>query len=273
MSRYAVIGHPVQHSKSPQIHQVFAKQFGIDLQYDKIDPGDMDFARAVAQFHADCGMGLSVTLPYKAQAIKLADEVTERAAVVAVANTLWWDEAGVLWADNTDGAGLIFDLTKRLQWDIRGKRILLLGAGGVAAGILPALFSAQPAAICVANRTQERAQQLAERHRDGVVVELSACGLEDIPQQPFDLLLQATAMGHEGRCPVIPSAVIGDDTVCYDLSYGAAAKPFLDWAKKVGAVACADGIGMLVAQAALQFQHFHGHLPDIKPVLVELNAT
>ena len=272
MKKFAVIGHPVKNSLSPAIHQVFAKELGVEISYEKIDPGPDGFKDAVKAFRAAGGMGLSVTLPFKAQAHHLADKRMPTAQAGLAANTLWWDRRGDLNADNTDGPGLVWDLQQRLSIDLKGARVLLVGAGGAAASVLPSLLVEQPQKIWVANRTVERALSLLSQQSTEHQSILEAIPLGGVMQEPVDLILNASSQGHKGIAPALSETAVGADTFCYDLSYSAAAKPFLDWAATHKVKCHADGIGMLVAQAALQCERWLGKRPNVQATLEKINA-
>jgi shikimate dehydrogenase len=186
------------------------------------------------------------------------------------ANTLWWNDSNELYADNTDGLGLIWDL-ERLSLVLKGARVLLLGAGGAAAGILPSLLKEKPQKIYVANRTIERAHELVARQESIFFSCLKAVLFEENYSEPMDLVLHATSLGHQGRTPDLSETALGEKTVCYDLSYGDSAKPFLRWARERGVLYCAEGIGMLVAQAAEQFERWNGKRPNVLEALNEIN--
>ena len=268
--RYAVMGHPVAHSLSPRIHAAFARQTGQELVYEAIDVLPEDFAEAVARFRAEGGRGLNVTVPHKEAAFALAERRRSRAEEAGAANTLWWEE-GVLVADNTDGVGLVRDLTGNLGWSIQGRRVLLVGAGGAAQGVVGPLLEQHPAALHIANRTVERAVRLAARF-SGRGVPVSAGGLPELADFPaWDLVLNATAAGLRNEAPPLPDAVVGAHTLAYDMMYRLEeSTAFVRWARERGAQAAADGLGMLVEQAAEAFRLWRGVLPDTAPVLASL---
>lgn len=269
--KFAVIGHPVAHSLSPAIHHAFAKQCDLAIEYTRLDPGSVPFAAALAEFRAQGGCGASVTLPYKYELYRLAQQHTPTAEAARAANTLWWNQADELVVDNTDGLGLVWDLQQRLSVALKGARILLVGAGGAAAGVLPSLLIEQPKQVFVANRTVEKAQQLIERQRPVFSNCLQAVSWMHSYDEPMDLIIHATALGHQDKAPILSVTALGDRTFCYDLSYGHAALPFLQWAADNGVLYRADGIGMLVAQAALQFERWNGKCPDVRITLRQIN--
>ncbi|MBW8371042.1 MAG: shikimate dehydrogenase [Thiobacillus sp.] len=262
--RYAVFGHPIAHSKSPQIHVAFARQTGQDMTYEAILAPLDGFADSVAAFIAAGGRGANVTVPFKEEAYRLANRLSARAQRAGAVNTLVFD-GGIL-GDNTDGAGLVADLTRNLGCALAGKRILLLGAGGAARGVIEPLLEQQPAALVIANRTVGRAQELAELFGHGI----RACGFEETGG-PYDVVINATAASLAGELPPLSSALFTDDTLAYDMMYGRDT-PFLTFARSHGA-ATADGLGMLVEQAAEAFALWRGVRPDTAPVITSLRAA
>ena len=262
--RYAVFGHPIAHSKSPLIHAAFARQTGQDMTYEAILAPLDGFADSVAAFIAAGGRGANITVPFKEAAFKLANRLSARARRAGAVNTLSFDTDGTL-GDNTDGAGLIADLTRNLNCALAGKRILLLGAGGAARGVIEPLLEQQPAELVVANRTVSRAQELAELFGRGV----RAAGF-DAADAPFDLVVNATAASLADELPPLSPRVFTADTLAYDMMYGRDT-PFLGFARTHGA-ATADGLGMLVEQAAEAFWLWRGVRPDTAPVIAALRA-
>jgi shikimate dehydrogenase len=262
--RYAVFGHPIAHSKSPQIHAAFARQTGQDMTYEAILAPLDGFAASVAQFIAAGGRGANVTVPFKEQAFALANRLSPRAQRAGAVNTLMFDADGVL-GDNTDGAGLVADLARNLNCAIAGKRILLVGAGGAARGVIAPLLEQKPAALVIANRTVSRAQELARLFGHGV----TACGF-DAADTPFDLVINATAASLTGELPPLSPRVFTADTLAYDMMYGRDT-PFLSFAR-AQAAATADGLGMLVEQAAEAFYLWRGVRPVTAPVIAALRA-
>jgi shikimate dehydrogenase len=259
--RYAVFGHPIAHSKSPLIHAAFARQTGQDLSYEAILAPKDGFADSVAAFIAAGGRGANVTVPFKEEAFRLASRLSPRAQRAGAVNTLMFDD-GIL-GDNTDGAGLVADLTRNLHRTLAGKRILLLGAGGAARGVIDPILAQQPAALVVANRTVARAQELAELFDH----EIAACGFDAV-DTPFDVVINATAASLAGELPPLSPRIFTPDTLAYDMMYGRDT-PFLAFARKHGA-ATADGLGMLVEQAAEAFVLWRGVRPDTAPVIAAL---
>ena len=262
--RYAVFGHPIAHSKSPQIHTAFARQTGQDMTYEAILAPLDGFADSVAAFIAAGGRGANVTVPFKEEAFRLANRLSPRAQRAGAVNTLSFDADGIL-GDNTDGAGLVADLTRNLHCTIVGKRVLLLGAGGAARGVIEPLLNQQPAVLVIANRTVSRAEELAELFGRGI----RACGF-DAADTPFDLVINATAASLAGDLPPLSPRVFTPDTLAYDMMYGRDT-PFLDFARTHGA-RTADGLGMLVEQAAEAFYLWRGVRPDTTPVIASLRT-
>jgi shikimate dehydrogenase len=240
---YAVFGNPIAHSKSPLIHAAFARQTGQDLVYTARLAPQGGFAAAIEAFRAEGGSGANVTVPFKEQAFTLSDRRTPRAEAARAVNTLVFVADGIL-GDNTDGAGLIRDLTTNLGFDPAGKRILLMGAGGAARGVIQPLLERVPASLYIANRTPEKAEALA---RDFGAGHVAGGGYADLPS-PFDLVINATSASLAGDLPPLPDSVFAEGALAYDMMYGKDT-PFLAFARARGARG-ADGLGMLVEQAA-----------------------
>lgn len=269
--RYAVIGHPVSHSLSPTIHTRFARQTGEDLEYGRLEPAEDGFEEAATAFFADGGRGLNVTVPFKAEARAWCDRVSDRAGRAGVVNTLTLQANGWVAGDNTDGIGLVRDLTVNLDLGLAGTRILLIGAGGAARGVLEPLLGETPADIVIANRTATRAEDLArEFEADGPV---RGCGFEALDHEPaFDVIINASAASLGGALPPIPAAAIARDGAVYDMMYGPKADPFLAWGRDAGAATVSDGLGMLIEQAAESFLIWRGIRPETASVLTALRA-
>ena len=268
--QFAVFGTPISHSLSPQIHAAFGRQTGIDLRYVAIEAGPADFETRLQAFAAAGGAGANVTLPLKALAAELATSLGERAQRVGVANTLVRTDEG--WhADNTDGIGLVRDLTDRHRLDLRERRTFIVGAGGGARGIAPALLDAGIGELFIVNRTPERADALADmlgqpsRVRARYLGDVAAFG-------EFDLVINATSATRGGTLAPLPRAIVGRRTAAVDLSYGEAAIPFMAWARATGCHAAIDGLGMLVEQAAESFKLWHGVRPDTSAVFATLSS-
>jgi len=266
---YAVIGNPIAHSKSPRIHAEFARQLGEDLRYEAILAPRDAFAAAVSAFRAAGGRGLNVTVPFKLEAFELATERTERAVQAQAVNTLSFDGAAVF-GDNTDGAGLIADLRDRLGFAIRGKRVLIMGAGGAARGVILPLLAQEPAALSIANRTVERA--LALERQFAAFGPVRGGGYAELGGHAFHLVVNATSAGLAGELPPLPRGIFAPGSLAYDMTYGEDSTRFLAHARAEGAAQVADGLGMLVAQAAESFFIWRGRRPDIRPVIDLLRA-
>lgn len=247
--QYAVMGNPIAHSKSPDIHKQFAEQTGQDMEYGKILVPVEEFAHYLANF-MEGGKGLNITVPFKEEACHLADELTPRAQRAQAANTLMKLPNGNLIADNTDGAGLVRDLTVNQGFSLAGKRILILGAGGAVRGILQPFLQEQPAEVVIANRTLSKAESLAEDFAD--LGQVSASSFAEVAGA-FDLIVNGTSASLSGQLPPIPNSVITPHTFCYDMMYGKETTVFNQWAEEQGAARCIDGLGMLIEQAAEAF--------------------
>lgn len=265
--RYAVIGNPVAHSRSPAIHAAFARLTGQTLVYERLLCPLDGFEAAVRGFFAAGGRGCNVTLPFKFDVPRLAARCTPRAQRAGAANTLRFDAAGWL-ADNTDGIGLVRDIEVGADVALAGRRVLLVGAGGGAAGVLGPLIAARPAEIVVANRSPAHAQTLVEAHtawahEHGVAVR--AAGLDGAGEH-YGVLINASASSLKGLPSPVAAATLAPGALAVDLMYGPAAAPFLDWARAAGAQA-RDGLGMLVEQAAEAFYLWRGVRPQTAPVL------
>ena len=280
--RYFVLGNPVAHSQSPFIHQAFAEQTGQALSYGRRLCAMDGFGQAVRALAADREggpvRGCNVTLPFKFEVPSLATRVTVRAQLAQAANVLRFDSDGWL-ADNTDGIGLIRDLQSHEQLELGGRHVLLIGAGGAAAGVLGPLLQARPARLCVANRTPEKAAALVTRHQPWAQLHgtlLSACSLEGAAAQAqptrFDCIINASASSIGGGLPAVPASVLADACVAVDLMYGSAAQMFLNWAREHGAARTVDGLGMLVEQAAEAFELWRGVRPQTLSVLQALRS-
>jgi shikimate dehydrogenase len=266
---YAVVGHPVGHSKSPLIHRCFARQTGQHLDYVRIDIPPGQFEERLRDFHARGGLGVNVTLPYKLEAFEFADRLTGRARSAGAVNTLAWRTDGIVLGDNTDGAGLVADLENNLGIALSGRRILLLGAGGAARGALGPLLERKPSGLVIANRTVEKALALADQF--GAAGNVSASAFDALTGR-FDIIINATSASLAGEVPPVPETVVGADTVCYDMMYRKGLTVFLRWATERGAGVLADGAGMLVEQAAESFELWRGVRPDTGAALAEIRA-
>ena len=268
--QFAVFGTPISHSLSPQIHAAFGRQTGIDLRYVAIEAGPEDFAAKLQAFADAGGAGANITLPLKKFAAELATSLDDRAKCMGVANTLVRTADG--WhADNTDGIGLVRDLTDRQRLDLRERRTLIIGAGGGASGIAPALLDAGVGALFIVNRTPERADALADLL--GQPSRVHPRYLRDVESLgEFDLVINATSASRGGSLAPLPRSLVGRRTVAVDLSYGEAAIPFMAWARATGCLAAIDGLGMLIEQAAESFKLWHGVRPDTNAVFAALSG-
>jgi shikimate dehydrogenase len=265
--RYAVIGNPIEHSRSPQIHAAFAAQTGDDIEYTRL-LGDLDHVeRDFERFFASGGRGLNVTVPFKEIACRFATSLSERARAAGAVNTLIAIEAGVH-GDNTDGIGLVRDLGRNHGFTFGGARILLLGAGGAARGVLLPLLEQAPAQLVIANRTARRAVDLAARAP--AAADVVGCGLEALQGMRFDLIINATAAGLDARAPALPEDCLAPGGWAYDMMYGAAPTAFVEWGWIHGAAQALDGLGMLVEQAAESYRLWRGTLPDTSGVIASL---
>lgn len=270
MKRYAVFGHPVLHSLSPKIHQSFARQSGIPIEYVAIECGPGDFDGTLSSFARSGGEGGNVTLPHKQRAAELCNLLSARAKRAGAVNTLIRHGNGWL-GDNTDGAGLVRDLTGRHGLDLRGRRTLMLGAGGAARGIAPALLDAGIGELFIANRDSQKADALVDLL--GVPGRVHSRYLDDLGTLgEFELIVNATSAARHGSLPKLPMSLVGPRTAAVDLSYGEAAIPFLAWARAASAHHAIDGLGMLVEQAAESFFLWHGVRPDTDEVFAELQS-
>lgn len=269
MDRYAVIGHPITHSKSPLIHAQFARQTAQDLSYDAVDVEPEVLPVALKALHEQGYQGLNVTLPHKVAVSALCEDVSERAKIAGAVNTLIRTPSG--WrGDNTDGEGLIRDLLDHLRITIHGQRVLVLGAGGAARGILKPLLDQQPTELTLSNRNPWKPEELAEQFKAyGRVRPATHIALKG---DQFDLIINATSAGHDGAELRLPPNLLAEGGACYDLSYGKAFAAFAAWACTQGATRVSDGLGMLVGQAAESFAIWRGVKPDVKPVITRLRA-
>lgn len=269
--RYAVFGNPVKHSKSPDIHAMFAQQCSQAMTYRAVRVDLGGFADAASTFFTGRGAGLNVTVPFKQDAFEFADSVSERAARAGAVNTLSRAEGDLIEGDNTDGCGLVRDLVDNLGWAVRGSQVLLVGAGGAARGVLEPLLQEQPAGLLIVNRTAGRAEQLAAAFAD--IGPLAGGGLDLVEGRQFDLVINATSAGLTGEIPDLPGSVLREQSCCYDMVYGAEPTAFMRWAAHHAAWAVADGLGMLVEQAAESFYIWRGVRPDAQPVINHLRET
>lgn len=266
---YAVIGNPIAHSKSPLIHTEFAWQTGHDMHYEAILAPLDGFTVAVAAFRQRGGKGMNVTVPFKLDAWKISTRLTPRADAAQAVNTLKFDGKEIL-GDNTDGAGLVRDIETNLGFAIAGKRILLMGAGGAARGVMLPLLQLKPHTLAIANRTPQKAHDLQQQFSShGNVV---AGAYADFTREKFDLIINATSASLSGELPPLPSGVFVAGAIAYDMMYGKGLTPFLQLAQQEGVTHLADGTGMLVEQAAESFFLWRGTRPDTAPVIAKLQS-
>jgi len=266
---YGLFGYPVQHSWSPFIHGMFAKQTGQDMEYRLFESPPERFRSGVLEFFRTGGSGVNVTVPHKRAATDLVNELTPRAQVADAINTIVRRDESLV-GDNTDGAGLLADLTRNLRLSLSSPRILLLGAGGAARGVLGPLLELKPRLLVVANRTAERAIEVAEDF--AYLGPVSGCEFAKLENQRFDLIVNATSASLRGDVPAIPAGVVDSLTTCYDMAYGSGDTAFVTWAKARGAGRAEQGWGMLVEQAAEAFFLWRRVRPDTAPVLAALRT-
>ncbi|MGB4674503.1 MAG: shikimate dehydrogenase [Azovibrio sp.] len=270
-SLYAVFGNPIAHSLSPRIHRAFAEQTGADLRYEaRLAPLD-GFAAALGQFIAEGGQGANVTLPFKETAFRLCDTLSPRARRAKAVNTLGLDRGGIA-GDNTDGAGLVRDIEANLAYPLAGRRILLLGAGGAARGVLLPLLEGRPACLHLANRSPAKAEALAAEFAQEAPLPLLGSGFEALAGRSFDLVINATSASLGGEALPLPAGLFAPGALAYDMMYGKGETPFLAQARQGGAARCADGLGMLVEQAAEAFSIWRGIRPATAPLLAQLRS-
>ncbi len=272
--RFAVIGHPIEHSLSPQIHQAFAEQLGDQVLYEKVCAPLDEFEPVCEAFFNQGGKGLNITVPFKERAFDWADLYTDRAKLAGAVNTLWKSSTGQIVGDNTDGVGLVTDLSKNLGFSIENKRILMIGAGGAVKGVLGPIIAQGPKQICISNRTEDKAQALSKLRPDLCI----ASSLSDIPSERFDLVVNGTSISLDQSVADkllsgLPSSLIHHHTCYYDMMYSPKLTPFLSWCSSLGAQNVVDGLGMLVEQAAEAYFQWHDKRPDTAPVLANLRAS
>jgi len=267
---YAVFGNPIAHSKSPLIHAAFARQTGQDLDYRAILAPVDGFVSTLREFIAAGGRGANVTVPFKEEAFRLATRLSPRAALAGAVNTLVISGDEIL-GENTDGVGLLRDITINLACSIAGRRILLLGAGGAARGAIGPLLEARPQALVVANRTETKAQALAEVF--GQLGPISGAGFAQLAGRSFDLVIDATSASLAGDMPPLPEGIFAADSLAYSMMYGKGETAFQRFARTQGAARIAEGLGMLVEQAAEAFHLWRGVRPDVAPVMDMLRGA
>lgn len=268
VDNYCVMGNPVAHSLSPRIHAMFAGQTGQSLHYQAILVERGGFAAALDEFREQGGRGMNITVPFKGDAWHASDTLSRRADRAHAVNTIRIEESGSISGHNTDGAGLVRDLTVNHGCILHGSDILILGAGGAASGIIDPLMDESPARLVIANRTVPRAEELAKRFSDRGAI--TGCGFSDLEGQAFPLVINATAASLQGEVPPLPGDLLREGAVCYDMMYSREDTAFVVWARKRQAGKALDGIGMLVEQAAESFQIWRGIRPDTRPVIEEI---
>lgn len=271
VDRYGVMGYPVSHSRSPVIHRLFALQTGQDIQYEllQVSPDNLD--AAVRQFQRTGGKGLNITLPHKIEVTRLVDQLSERASTAGAINTMVFRDSEI-YGDNTDGIGLLRDLSVNLGVNLEDANILILGAGGATRGIVGPLLEMQPASLRIANRSLGKAQEIVDHF--GAHGPVTACRFNVVPvSDPYDLIINATSATVHGDDPPYPKSAISENTFCYDLSYGLSPTPFSTWALEHGAANSVMGWGMLVEQAAESFHLWRNVRPDTAPVLKHMHVS
>jgi shikimate dehydrogenase len=262
--RYVVIGNPVAHSKSPLIHRHFARQTGQDMSYETLLAPLDGFVKTADEFRRQGGKGANVTVPFKQEAWHYADELSQRAQRAGAVNTLAFRADGTVAGDNTDGVGLVTDLTRNHHVALQNKNILLLGAGGAVRGVLAPLLAAQPAALTIANRTVEKAVELATLVSD--LGSVSGCGFDALVGQQYDVIVNGTAASLQGDVPPLPDNIVASGGCCYDMMYANEPTAYMQWAGTHGAALVLDGLGMLVEQAAESFYIWRG----VRPVTADV---
>ena len=270
---FAVFGNPIEHSRSPKIHSLFSQQTKINIIYRSECINLEKFSEAVKNFFSLGGSGLNVTVPFKTEAFVLSDELSKRASNAGAVNTLFFKD-GCIHGDNTDGVGLLYDLEKNLKWKLKGANILIIGAGGAARGIIEPILHARPSSLTISNRTIAKADNLVDifyslSKKSGC--EFKSTALDNISDR-YDIIINATSLSLDGRLPDLsPDIFLG--SACYDLMYSSQLTNFLSWAKENGAITVADGLGMLVEQAAESFFLWHGIRPETESVIQEIRQN
>lgn len=268
--RYAVMGNPIGHSKSPHIHTQFAQQTGHALSYEALLVELDGFDAAVDKFQAEGGKGLNITVPFKQEAWALVADRSERAELAGAVNTILFRDDGSRYADTTDGVGMVRDITQNHQIELKGRCVLVLGAGGAVRGVLQPLLEQQPQFVIVANRTADKAVDLAKQFNG--FGDVFGCGFDVLSGQQFDVVINGTAASLEGKVPPLPDDLLADNASCYDMMYSAEPTAFQHWAREHGASKSLDGLGMLVEQAAESFMLWRGVRPETQSVIANLRA-
>ena len=273
--QYAVMGNPIDHSKSPRIHSEFARQTKQHIEYHALQVDEGGLKQAVGNFQANGGKGLNITVPFKEDAWRLVDERSTHAEQAGAVNTIMIRKDGSLFGDNTDGIGLMRDIKHNHQVKIKQLRVLIMGAGGAVRGILAPLLEQKPATITIVNRTLGKAVQLADLFTHSTTEKqlISACAYDALDGKEFDLIINGTSASLQGDLPPLPDNILAEGACCYDMMYGKEPTPFLRWAAQQGASLCFDGLGMLVEQAAVSFELWRGVKPNTSPVITLLQES
>jgi len=271
-SKYAVMGNPIAHSKSPLIHAEFARQTHQRMEYTAMQVDIGGFEPSVGNFQANGGAGVNITVPFKQDAYRYATRCSARAQQAEAANTLVFESNNEVYADNTDGIGLVRDLKQNLGVDLAKKNILILGAGGAVQGVMGPLLEEQPSRITIVNRTVDKAYRIKQRFRD--LGNVSSCSYDELGRHgAYDIVINATSAGIEGKLPPLVDTIVSSDSVCYDLFYAAQDTAFVAWAKQRQVSRAYDGLGMLVEQAAESFYLWRKQKPDTAPVIDLVRKT
>ena len=271
IDRYAVFGNPIAHSKSPQIHTLFAEQTEQQLVYTAELAEVENFDQRIADFVKNNGKGMNITVPFKQQAWELSTKRSERAERAGAVNTIIVQPDGQYFGENTDGVGLVRDLTKNHQVELKDKRILILGAGGAVRGVIEPIMKQSPSELYIANRTFPKALELAVDFSD--LGKIKGCGFDALEGQSFDIVINGTSASLHGDLPPLPDGLFNDNACAYDMMYAAKPTIFMDWASQHGAEKVFDGLGMLVQQAAESFNLWRGVQPEAKPVIEAIRAS
>ncbi|WP_049723003.1 shikimate dehydrogenase [Gilvimarinus polysaccharolyticus] len=264
---YAVFGNPIVQSKSPAIHRQFCEQTGEDMTYTKQLVAEGGFSSAAQEFFAQGGRGLNITAPFKQDAFVYADTLTERAQRAGAVNLLIRQTDGTVTGDTTDGVGMINDMLN-LGWELANKRVLVLGAGGAVRGVLEPLLGQKPSELCIVNRTESKAQELARDFHDLGCIK--GTGFDSLAGQQFDVVINGTSASLHGELPPLPDNLLAPNAACYDMMYAAEPTIFMRWASEHGALKVTDGLGMLVGQAAESFYAWRHIRPEVVPVITQL---
>ena len=268
VANYAVLGNPVKHSKSPQIHLLFAKEMGITLEYNAIEVPNDELSTYVNLFSSQGGKGLNITVPFKENAYKLCTEITSRALESGSVNTIKFDTETNIIGDTTDGEGFINDLRKNYGINLQNKSILILGAGGTGKSIIERLVSEEIKNVVIVNRTLSRAEELEKKFKNKI--DIKSFSYETLPNDIFDVFINGTSLSLSSEVPPVSRNIINKNTFCYDLMYSSDKTVFIKWAIENGALRAADGLGMLVEQAAESFFIWHGVKPNTAKVIEAL---